>query len=148
MGTTLTVGYSVGSDLFIVHAGDSRAYLYHEDELQQLTDDHTVVQMLVSNGTISPEEARHHKMRNVVTNVLGGPERGVYAEIHKLKVADGDILLLCSDGLTEPVRDAEIAEILGRSASADEAAEQLVKLALERGAKDNVTVVVARYQMK
>ena len=76
MGTTLTMAFSVGTDLFIVHAGDSRAYLFHDSELQQLTDDHTLVQMMVRNGKIAPEEARHHRMRNVVTNVLGGPEGG------------------------------------------------------------------------
>ncbi len=84
-------------------------------------------------------------MRNVVTNVLGGPEEGVYVEIKKLSVADGDMLLLCSDGLTEPVRDAKIAEVLGRASSAEEASARLVALALERGGPDNVTVIVARY---
>ena len=145
MGTTLTMAYSVGTDLFIVHAGDSRAYLFHDGELQQLTDDHTFVQMMVKHGKLAPEEARLHRMRNVVTNVLGGPEEGVYVEIKKLSVADGDTLLLCSDGLTEPVRDAKIAEVLGRASSAEEASANLVALALERGGPDNVTVVVARY---
>jgi len=147
MGTTLTMAYSVARDLFIVHAGDSRAYLFHDGELQQLTDDHTIAQVLVDTGKIAPEEARHHRMRHVVTNVLGGPEAGVHASIRKLSVDDGDTLLLCSDGLTEPVKDDEIAAVLGRASSPDEAASDLVHLALERGAPDNVTVVVARYQL-
>lgn len=112
MGTTLTMAYCVGSELFIVHAGDSRAYLFRDDELDQLTSDHTLVQALVDDGAISSEQARRHARRHVVTNVVGGPEQGVFTEIHKLVARDGDTLLFCSDGLTEPVDDAAIAEVL------------------------------------
>ena len=112
MGTTLTMAYSVASDLYIVHAGDSRAYLFRDGQLEQVTADHTIVQALVNAGMISAEEARHHHRRHVVTNVLGGPSEGVYAEIHKLEIRDGDILVFCTDGLTEPVPDADIAEVL------------------------------------
>ena len=93
MGTTLTMAYSVGTDLYIVHAGDSRAYLFREGELQQLTSDHTFVQTLIDGGAISPEDAKGHKWRHVVTNVIGGPREGVFAEIHKLALLDGDTLL-------------------------------------------------------
>ncbi len=82
-----------------------------------------------------------------MTNVLGGPSEGVYAEIHKLAIRDGDILLFCTDGLTEPVPDAEIAGILAEHADPQDAARTLVDLALDRGGPDNVTVVVARFQV-
>jgi PPM family protein phosphatase len=147
MGTTLTMAYSVANDMYIVHAGDSRAYLYREGQLDQVTSDHTLVQALVDAGMISSEEARHHHRRHVVTNVLGGPSEGVYAEIHKLEIQDGDVLLFCSDGLTEPVPDAEITGILAERADPKDAARSLLELALQRGGPDNVTVVVARFQV-
>ena len=147
MGTTLTMAYSVATDLYVVHAGDTRAYIFHDGELQQVTNDHTLVQMLVNHGALTPEAARSHKRRNVVTNVVGGPAPGVHAEVHKIRVADGDILLLCSDGLTEPVGDPAIAEVLGREADPQAACEALVELALAVGAPDNVTVVVAKYRV-
>ena len=87
MGTTLTMAYSVATDLYIVHAGDSRAYLFRDGELEQLTSDHTLVQALIDGGAISPEDAKRHHRRNVVTNVIGGPREGVFAEIHKLTPA-------------------------------------------------------------
>ncbi len=145
MGTTLTVGYCVGPHLYVVHAGDSRAYLFREDQLEQITSDHTLVQLLVDNGMITPEDARTHARRNVVTNVVGGPRPGVHAEIHKVCLLDGDLLLLCSDGLTEAVPDAEIAEILAGPDDPQGLAHRLVDRALDHGAPDNVTVVVARY---
>jgi PPM family protein phosphatase len=147
MGTTLTMAYSVANDLYIVHAGDSRAYLFRDGQLDQVTSDHTIAQALVDAGVISAEEARHHQRRHVVTNVVGGPSEGVYAEIHKLEIRDGDVLLFCTDGLTEPVPDADIAEVLAHRGDPEEAARTLVDLALERGGPDNVTVVVARFQV-
>lgn len=146
MGTTLTMAYSVATDLYIVHAGDSRAYLYREGELEQLTSDHTLVQMLVDGGAITPEAAKSHRRRNVVTNVIGGPRPGVHAEIHKVSLADGDLVLLCSDGLTEAVADAGIAEILSaRATDPDAACRDLVAAAIQGGGPDNITVVIARY---
>ena len=147
MGTTLTMAYSVGTDLYIVHAGDSRAYRFRGGEIVQLTSDHTLVQMLVDGGELSPEDARHHRRRNVVTNVVGGPREGVHTEIHKFEIRDGDIVLLCSDGLTEPVPDPEIGAILSTASDPDAACRGLQDLALERGAPDNVTIVVARYRV-
>ena len=147
MGTTLTMAYSVANDLYVVHAGDSRAYLFRDGQLDQVTTDHTLVQALVDAGMISADEARHHHRRHVVTNVLGGPSEGVFAEIHKLEVRDGDVLVFCSDGLTEPVPDADIAPILAEHTDPHDAARTLLQLALDRGGPDNVTVVVARYQV-
>jgi PPM family protein phosphatase len=145
MGTTLTMAYSVGTDLFIAHAGDSRAYLFHDGTLDQITEDHTFVQTLVNAGGISKEQALHDKRRNIVTNVIGGPREGVKAEIHRVRVADGDILLLCSDGLSDPAGDEAIAGVLGQTPDPEAACNRLVDLALERGGPDNVTAIVARY---
>jgi protein phosphatase len=147
MGTTLTMAYSVATDLFIVHAGDSRAYLFRAGALEQLTNDHTLVQALVDGGAISPEDARRHNRRHVVTNVVGGPRPGVYAEIHKLRVRDGDRLLFCTDGLTEPVPDAAIAEVLGQHPDPQDTCDRLIDLALNHGGPDNVTAVLVRYQI-
>jgi PPM family protein phosphatase len=147
MGTTLTMAYSVATDLFVVHAGDSRAYLFRDGELEQLTSDHTLVQALVDGGAITPEDARRHNRRHVVTNVVGGPRQGVHAEIHKLEIQDGDTLIFCTDGLTEPVEDAAIAEVLNGHPDPQDACNHLVELALGNGGPDNVTVVVARYQV-
>jgi protein phosphatase len=133
--------------LFIAHAGDSRAYLFRDGELKVLTSDQTLVQALVDAGAISPEDARQHNLRNVVTNVIGGPDEGVSAEINKLIVRDGDTLLLCTDGLTEPVGDDAIAEVLNQHADPETACRRLVDLALSAGAPDNVTAIVVRYQV-
>ena len=147
MGTTLTMAYSVATDLFIVHAGDSRAYLFRDGELEQLTSDHTLVQVLIDGGAISPEDAKRHNRRHIVTNVIGGPREGVTAEIHKLILLDGDTLLFCTDGLTGPVDDDAIAEVLNHHPDPEDACTRLVDLALSRGGPDNVTTVVVRYQV-
>jgi len=148
MGTTLTMAYSVGTDLFLVHAGDTRAYLLHDGEFKQVTNDHTLVNILVQGGAITREAARHHNRRNVVTNVIGGPNQGVHTEVHRVEIADGDVLLLCSDGLTEAVEDDRIASILGHHPDPDHACRRLIELALQNGAPDNVTAIVARYGVK
>ena len=145
MGTTMTVVYSVGRDLFVAHAGDSRAYLFRNGRLQQLTRDHTHVQMLVDAGTITHEEAATHRLRHVLTNVLGGSAELTDVDIDRLGLAAHDRLLLCTDGLTEVIGDDEIAEILGRMKSPEVACRSLVDLALARGGPDNVTVVAARF---
>jgi protein phosphatase len=147
MGTTLTVAYSMGVDLFIIHVGDSRAYLYRGGALRQLTKDHTVAQAMADAGYIPPEEVRHHVKRNALTNFLGGHHGKVKADLRWLRLADGDRLLLCSDGLNEMVDDATIASILSRRPDPRAAAQELLDEALRRGGKDNVTIVVARYEV-
>ncbi len=147
MGTTLTMGFSIGTDLFILHAGDSRAYLFQEGELSRLTLDHTLVQMLIDGGIITPEAARTHHRRNVVTNVVGGPSPGVHAEIHKVPLTDGDLLLLCTDGLTEPVSEDRIREILRESHDLEDLSQRLLDATLDAGAPDNITLIVARYHV-
>ncbi len=147
MGTTLTAAYSMGVNLFIVHLGDSRVYLYRDGTIRQLTKDHTVAQAMADAGHISHEAVRHHVKRNALTNFLGGHNGKVRAEFRWLRLADGDRLLLCSDGLNEMVNDASIARIIGRHTSVREATQSLLHEALNRGGKDNVTIIVAAYQI-
>jgi serine/threonine protein phosphatase PrpC len=146
MGTTVTIAYCVGSRLFVVHVGDSRCYLLHERELQCLTHDHTLVAEMVSRGTLQPEEAAHHRLRHVITNVVGGGDLGVKVECHRIELAADDILLLCSDGLTEMVPDDRIAAGLLACRDPREACERLVAEANEYGGKDNITVITARFE--
>ena len=147
MGTTLTMAYSLAGRLFIAHVGDSRCYLLRGGALHQLTRDHTVVGELVRRGLIPPENAAQHQLRHVITNVVGGDVPGLKVEVHKVALAPGDVLLLCSDGLTEMVADPEIAAILGQNADPRAACAQLIARANELGGSDNVTVVVARHDL-
>jgi protein phosphatase len=147
MGTTLTAAYSVGVDLFIIHIGDSRAYLFRNGELRQLTKDHTVAQAMADAGVIPPEDVRYHKRRNALTNFLGGHSGKVKGDVRWLRLRDADRLLLCTDGLTEMVDDESIAKILRRHHEPPGAAQALLDESLKRGGKDNVTVVLARYHI-
>jgi serine/threonine protein phosphatase PrpC len=147
MGTTLTVAYSTGVDLFIIHLGDSRAYLFRKGRLQLLTKDHTVAQAMADAGYIAPEEVRHHQKRHVLTNFLGGHSGKVKGDVRWLRLTDGDRLLLCSDGLTDMVDDNSIKEILLAHEKPRDAAQTLLEEALLRGGTDNVTVIVAAYQI-
>jgi protein phosphatase len=145
MGTTVTMAFQLGSQVCVVHAGDSRAYLYRDGELLQLTEDHTLVADMVRTGVLQPEQVAGHRLRHVITNVVGGPEPGVKVEARALEVRAGDRLLLCTDGLTEMITDEAIAVLLGKEASAEAAAKALLARALEGAATDNITVVVARF---
>ncbi len=147
MGTTLTAASLVEGEVFIVHVGDSRAYLFRAGELTQLTRDHTLAQQLLEKGLLGPEEAKVHRSRHILTNAIGGMP-GVTGEIVKLRLTDGDRLLLCTDGLNDMVGDDRIAELLGTYARPEEACQALVAAALARGGRDNVTVIVAAYATK
>jgi protein phosphatase len=147
MGTTMTLAFSLGVDLFVVHVGDSRAYLLRQGQLRQLTRDQTLVQVLVDSGQLTREEAATHRLRHVLVYALGRHHGNIPVEVHRLQLADGDGLMLCTDGLTEMVADTQIAEVLGRPGTAEETCRTLVDLALEQGGKDNVTVIVARYRL-
>ncbi len=144
MGTTLTMAFAVNWRLFVAHAGDSRCYLYSERKLPQLTQDHTMTAEMVRRGIITPQDQTHHPWRHVVTNILGGSERGVQAELHSLDLHVGDVLLLCSDGLTEMVPEDQIAGILEEDNGSERACERLVGEANKRGGKDNITAIVAQ----
>jgi serine/threonine protein phosphatase PrpC len=145
MGTTLTMAYAVGTRLFILHVGDSRAYLHRDAVLTQLTEDHTVVAEMVRRGEIAPAQADRHRLRHVITNVIGGGNVGVQADVRVLDLQAGDTLLLCSDGLNETMSREEIAEMLSSGDDAERTSRRLVTLANERGGPDNITVIVSQF---
>jgi serine/threonine protein phosphatase PrpC len=146
MGTTLTMALAVNRQLLVAHAGDSRCYLFSHDRLQQLTQDHTLVAELERTGVLSREESKAHPWRHVVSNLLGGTEPGVRVELHDLELHPGDVVLLCTDGLTEMLSEVGIAEVLRALPNPRAACEELVAEANRRGGRDNVTVVVARFE--
>src|SRR5205823_5486211 len=140
MGTTLTAVALVEEDgedrLAVVNVGDSRAYLLQQGELEQLTDDHSLVAQLVREGQLTPEEATVHPQRSIITRALGlDPE--VEVDMWELTPYRGDRLLLCSDGLTNELDDERIASVLRSVADPQEAANQLVQEANARGGNDN-----------
>jgi len=145
MGTTLTLAIVSGRRLFVAHAGDSRCYLYTADRLRQLTNDHTLAAEMTRSGILTPAQRDRHPWRHVVTNLLGGNENGVQVEVHLLDLHPGDIVLLCTDGLTEMVPDDTIAAILSVANDAESACRKLVDVANQNGGVDNVTAIVARF---
>ena len=142
MGTTLTAVLFAGQRLGLVHIGDSRAYLLRDGQLAQITHDHTLVQHLVDEGRITPEEASTHPQRSWITRSLTGRgELELDLSIREVRV--GDRYLLCSDGLSGPVSEDTIAETLRTAPEPQDACEQLVELALRAGGPDNVSAIVA-----
>lgn len=146
MGTTVTMAFHLGAQVCLIHAGDSRAYLHRAGALHQLTRDHTLIAELLRKGSIREDEMASHPMRHVITNVVGGPDVGVKVEARAFAVQAGDGVLLCSDGLTEMVTAEAILSVLEAEADAEAAARQLLALALAAGGRDNVTVVIARFE--
>jgi protein phosphatase len=126
----------------LAHVGDSRIYLWSEGELRQLTSDHSWVNEQLQSGIISADQARSHPLRNVVTRALGG-RSDLLVDIQSRQVRPGELLLLCSDGLTTMITDDEIAEILQETeGDVGRAAQRLVDAANERGGEDNITVIL------
>jgi protein phosphatase len=146
MGTTLTMAFTSNWKLFVVHAGDSRCYLFRSGELRQLTTDHTLACEMLREGIIRPEEAVRHQYRHVVTNVLGGHHAGIRVDVSKTDLQPGDVLLLCTDGLTEMLPDARIQAILQAEHDPHGACDRLIAQANEQGGTDNITAVVARFE--
>ncbi len=142
MGTTASAAIVLGDQAFIAHVGDSRVYAaWNNGALQQVTEDHSYVADQVRQGVMDKEEARTHAMRNLITRALGARE-GVEVDLYVVQLAEGDTLLLCSDGLSNVLKDGEIEAALVQETSTERAARSLVRQALERGAPDNVTAVV------
>lgn len=141
MGCTVTAAMLEGERLIIAQVGDSRAYLLHKGLLQQVTRDHSLMTELIEAGEITPEEARVHPKRSVITRALGSDPL-MQPDIYELNVEAGDRLLLCSDGLSTMLTDNRIADTLNRIGDAQRCASQLVNEAIEAGGYDNVTVIV------
>jgi PPM family protein phosphatase len=143
MGTTLTAAKVHGGEVSLGHVGDSRAYRMRDGELDQITRDHSLVAELERSGQITPEAAEHHPQRSIITRALG-PEPDVEVDTYTLSGREGDLFLLCSDGLTSMIPDGEVAAILRTSATLDDAADALITAANQSGGKDNITVVLFR----
>ena len=140
MGTTGVCVYLCGPMAHIVHAGDSRAYLWRGGVIRQLTRDHSMVQQLVDSGQITREQAATHPQKNLITRALG-VSANIVPEYNRCEVQPGDVLLLCTDGLTNMVPDEEIALILQETACFD-APRILIERAIQGGGQDNITVVL------
>jgi serine/threonine protein phosphatase PrpC len=152
MGTTLTIALIVGDRLYVASVGDSRAYLINASGVTedgataaQLTSDHSLVARLVDIGQITAEQARTHPQRNLLYRSIG-TDPSVEVDTLSEQLEPGDVLLLCSDGLVNHVRDEEIARCALEQRDPGRACEQLVALANERGGRDNISVVIVRVE--
>jgi len=143
MGTTLTAVYVDGADLAIAHVGDSRAYVLRDGELTRLTHDHSLVEELMRRGKLTPEQAAEHPQRSIITRALG-IEPDVEVDTWTYPGRAGDIVLLCSDGLTSMIDETMVAEVLRDEPDLERAGERLVAAANEAGGRDNITVVLFR----
>jgi protein phosphatase len=147
MGTTMIAAVSLGTRLVIGHIGDSRLYVFRRGQLRQLTRDHTLVQTMVDLGELTPEEAATHPRRNMLVRSLSAAGDVYQGDFQQATLADGDQLLLCTDGLTDMVDNEMISTVLSRAASAEEACRSLLAVALKNGGRDNVTIALARYRI-
>lgn len=143
MGTTLVGGIITKRKAFLVNVGDSRAYYLTKSEIKQITKDHSYVEELVAMGAITREEARTHPKKNIITKALG-VDRTVEADYFEQPVHKGDGILLCSDGLSNMVTDAEMLDAFRRYNTPEKINESLMNLALDRGARDNVSVALIK----
>jgi serine/threonine protein phosphatase PrpC len=145
MGTTLTVAYVGEDDLTVAHVGDSRLYRLRDGSFERLTDDHSLVEELVRQGKLTPEQADDHPQRSIITRALGA-EEGVEADSRTWPGRDGDVYLICSDGLTSMIPEARVAEVLTAAPSLAAAGRALIDAANEAGGRDNITVVLFRLE--
>lgn len=145
MGTTCLAAAIRGDRLITAHVGDSRGYLLRGDRLLRLTEDHSIVAEKVRAGEMTEDQARRSRFRNVITRAIGLDD-AVEPEVGGTDLRPGDVVILCSDGLSGPVREPEIARIVGSSPTVDDACDGLVRAALKNGGSDNVTVAIAAYR--
>ena len=144
MGTTVTAALVAGANAFVAHVGDSRCYLVRRGRIYQVSEDHSLVNEQLKAGAITPDEARHSRFKNLITRSVGF-EADVAVDMMGVEVEPGDRLVLCCDGLTNLVDDAEILSVLG-TATLDEAPGRLIDLANERGGDDNISVIVVHLE--
>jgi protein phosphatase len=145
MGTTLTGVLTVGRDAFVVNVGDSRAYVYRHGQLFRLTHDQTLAELMVRSGMIASVDDAAQRFRNTLVSCLGGNYSEVDIESMHLPLEDGDLILLCTDGLTDMVEEPRLAELIGQADNPQSLCDKLIQAALEGGGQDNVTVVVGKY---
>ncbi len=140
MGTTVVAAIIASGVAHIVHAGDSRAYLFGGGELYQITKDHSVVQSMIDDGKLSTSEAKKYPGKNIIVRALG-VDRKTEGDYNEIDIAEGDVLLVCTDGLTNPVEDSAIAQVLG-SNNLQDCPQKLIDLANKNGGRDNITAVL------
>ena len=140
MGTTLVVAVIEGRYLYVANVGDSRLYLIRDD-IRQITKDHSLVEEMVRSGKLKREEARNHPNKNVITRAVG-VEREVNIDFFDLRIRKGDMILLCSDGLSNMLEDSEIFAIVKSGKDVEERARKLISAANQNGGKDNISVVL------
>ena len=145
MGTTVTAAYVGENDVTIAHVGDSRAYLLRGGELTRLTRDHSLVGELVARGKLTEEQAETHPQRSVITRALG-PEAEVQVDVDTFQARDGDVFMVCSDGLTSMITEAKVGPILTGAGSLEQAGRDLIAAANDAGGRDNITVVLFRLE--
>ncbi|HEX5531290.1 MAG TPA: Stp1/IreP family PP2C-type Ser/Thr phosphatase [Methylomirabilota bacterium] len=143
MGTTATAAGLLGDSVYVAHVGDSRAYLVRDRRIRQLTRDQSLTQRLVETGELTAIEAVQSNRRHVILQALG-PSTHVSVAMTRQRVQGEDILVLCSDGLSNAVSSSEIADVVSAEAEISAACDRLVDLANERGGRDNITMVLAR----
>lgn len=141
MGATAVAACLWRDSFVLINIGDSRAYLVRNGKISQVTKDHTLMERLVKEGVISPEEARVHPQRNLITRAIGR-ENGIKADLFSVGIEPDDLLILCTDGLSKAISNAELLETLRKSASLEKACSSLIDRILAAGAPDNVTVVL------
>ena len=144
LGSTVTVAMIAGDQAFVANVGDSRTYLFRDGKLQRLTQDHSLVERLVEAGQIERDEVYDHPHRNLIYRSLGANKAEVEVDIFTERLQTGDVLLLCSDGLWEMVRDPQLERILAEVTDPAEATEILIDRANENGGEDNITAVIVR----
>jgi PPM family protein phosphatase len=145
MGTTLTAAMVDGQQVAVGHVGDSRLYLYRDGQIERMTRDHSLVEEFVRQGKLTPEQAEKHPQRSVITRALG-PENSVEVDTFRIPARDGDVYLLCSDGLSGMVSDDDMAAILSEDKPLDATAARLVEAANDNGGRDNITAVLFRLE--
>ncbi len=143
MGTTLVAALILPDEIHVVNVGDSRCYLFSGEASHQITQDHSLVQVLVDRGELTPEQARIHPKKNLITRALG-VEEDVAADFYRVSYKQGDWLMLCSDGLTNVLSDDILRENVCHAVHPEECCKHLLAMTLERGAPDNVTAVLAQ----
>jgi serine/threonine protein phosphatase PrpC len=145
MGTTLTAAYVGLAEVSLAHVGDSRAYRFHDGHIERLTHDHSLVEELIRQGQLTEEEAEEHPQRSIITRALG-PEPVVDVDMITLDGVDGDIYLICSDGLTSMVAESEVERIVVASPTLEAAGRALIAAANKAGGRDNITVILFRLE--
>ncbi|HEY5585869.1 MAG TPA: Stp1/IreP family PP2C-type Ser/Thr phosphatase [Ruminiclostridium sp.] len=143
MGTTLIIAVLKNRKLFIGHVGDSRVYLVRENSIQKVTSDHSFIEELVKNGTITKDEAVNHPKKNMITRAVGY-ELDLEVDTYELDILENDVILLCTDGLTNMLTEEEILDIITNTQDLQVACDTLIQNANNKGGEDNITVIIGR----